>query len=79
MGPGLNYYAPQKELPPDTGLGLFTISSRQSSTVNESHLKVKFCAALPRRNCKQTEPGVRGKFFLGRIVECRINNNTVFV
>ena len=62
------YYAPQKEVPPDTGLVLFTISSRQSSTVNESHLKVKFCAALPRRNCKQSEPGVTGNFFLGRIV-----------
>ena len=62
------YYATQKEVACDTGVALFTISSRQSSTVNESHLKVKFCAALPRRNCKQTEPGVRGKFFLGSIV-----------
>ena len=62
------YYATQKEVPPDTGLALFTISSRQDSTVNESHLKVKFCAALPRRNCKQSEPGVTGYFFLGRIV-----------
>ena len=51
----------------DTRLDLFTISSRQSSTDNESHLKVKFCAALPRRNCKQSEPSVMGHFFLGII------------
>ena len=62
------YYATQKELPPDTGLALFTISSRQSST--EFHFQMTFIdsAALPWRNCKQSEPGVTGYFFLGSIV-----------
>ena len=62
------YYAPQKEVPPDTGLVLFTIYSRQSST--EFHFQMTFIdsAVLPRRNCKQSEPGVMGNFFLGSIV-----------
>ena len=69
------YYATQKELPPDTGLGLFTISSRQSST--EFHFQMTFIdsAALPWRNCKQSEPGVTGYFFLGRIVVTRSPNH----
>ena len=41
------YYATQKEVPRDTGLALFTISSRQSST--EFHFQMTFIdsAALP--------------------------------
>ena len=60
----LYYREIQKGLGRDTGLALFTISSRQDSTDNEIEIKVKTGAVLPVRDCKQSEPGVTTKSFL---------------
>ena len=52
------YWGIQKEVCLDTGLSLFTFSSRQDSTDNEIEIKVKIGAVLPEREYKQSEPGV---------------------